>query len=139
MLEDMENSKDLEREDLAMIAKRVKYQLDRLTEEADKYSESMCEDYEYFFRWYAESMYKVQLQLSEFRKLRAVVGTGSLSDVRQYLENKVKNITYDLLNSSPRLNSISATTSLAHTFEVEVKQEIREKFLNYLNSMETAE
>lgn len=132
-------TKDLEKEDLAMIAKRVKYQLDRLTEEADKYSESMCEDYEYFFRRYAEPMYKVQLQLAEYRKLRAVVGTGSLGDVRQYLENKVKNITYDLLNDSPRLSSIHATMSLAHTFDVEVKQEIRDKFLNYLNSMETTE
>ena len=77
------------------------------------------------------------LQLSEYQKLRAVVLTGSLDEVRQYLENKVKNITYDLLNGSPRLSSTSATTSLAHTFEVETKQEIRENFLNYLNTMET--
>ena len=132
-----ETKKDLEKEDLAMIAKRVKHQIDRLAKEAVNYSQRMNEDYEYFFRWYSESMYKVMLQLSEYQKLRAVVLTGSLDEVRQYLENKVKNITYDLLNGSPRLSSTSATTSLAHTFEVEVKQEIRENFLNYLNTMET--
>ncbi len=132
-----ETMKDLEKEDLAMIAKRVKHQIDRLAKEAVNYSQRMNEDYEYFFRWYSESMYKVMLQLSEYQKFRAVVLTGSLDEVRQYLENKVKNITYDLLNGSPRLSSTSATTSLAHTFEVEVKQEIRENFLHYLNSMET--
>lgn len=132
-----ETMKDLEKEDLAMIAKRVKHQIDKLAKEAVNYSQRMNEDYEYFFRWYSESMYKVMLQLSEYQKLRAVVLTGSLDEVRQYLENKVKNITYDLLNGSPRLSSTSATTSLAHTFEVEVKQEIRENFLNCLNTMET--
>ena len=132
-----ETMKDLEKEDLAMIAKRVKHQIDKLAKEAVNYSQRMNEDYEYFFRWYSESMYKVMLQLSEYQKLRAVVLTGSLDEVRQYLENKVKNITYDLLNGSPRLSSTSATTSLAHTFEVETKQEIRENFLNYLNTMET--
>lgn len=133
----MENFKDFEKEDLMMIAKRVKFQIEYLTEEVDNCSKRMNEDYEYFFRWNAESMYKAQLQLSEYRKLREVILTGSLNDVRQYLENKVKNITYDLLNGSPRLSSTSATTSLAHTFKVEVKQEIRENFLNYLNSMKT--
>ena len=132
-----ETMKDLEKEELAMIAKRVKHQIDNLAKEAVNYSQRMNEDYEYFFRWYSESMYKVMLQLSEYQKLRAVVLTGSLDEVRQYLENKVKNITYDLLNGSPRLSSTSATTSLAHTFEVETKQEIRENFLNYLNTMET--
>ena len=113
-----ETMKDLEKEDLATIAKRVKHQIDRLAKEAVNYSQRMTEDYEYFFRWYSESMYKVMLQLSEYQKLRAVVLTGSLDEVRQYLENKVKNITYDLLNGSPRLSSTSATTRLAHKHEV---------------------
>lgn len=55
---------DLEQEDLAMIAKRVKHRIDGLTKEADNYSKRMNEDYEYFFRWYSECMYKVQRQLS---------------------------------------------------------------------------
>lgn len=132
-----ETMKDLEKEDLAMIAKRVKYQLDRLTEEADNYSKRMNEDYVYFFRWYSECMYKVQLQLSEYQKLRAVVLTGSLDEVRQYLENKVKNITYDLLNGRKRLNSPNEIIKLVYTLDLELEQQVREEFIDYLESMKT--
>lgn len=49
---------------------------------------------------HAEDMYKVQLELSEYRKLKAVVNSGSLEDIRSYLVNKVNNITNTLLGEN---------------------------------------
>ena len=60
------------------VAERVKCRIDGLLEEADNYTRIMNEDYESFFMDHAEDMYKVQLELSEYRKLKAVVSSGSL-------------------------------------------------------------
>lgn len=132
-----ETMKELEKDDLAMIAKRVKHQIDDLTKKADNYSLGMNEDYEYFFRWHSEEMYKVQRQLSEYRKLRAVIGTGERVEVVKYLENKIMNITNDLLNGRQRLNSASEIRNLAYALDLEAGQQIREKLIDYLESMKT--
>lgn len=132
-----ETMKELEKDDLAMIAKRVKHQIDDLTKKADNYSLGMNENYEYFFRWYSEEMYKVQRQLSEYRKLRAVIGTGERVEVVKYLENKIMNITNDLLNGRQRLNSTSEIRNLAYALDLEVGQQIREELIDYLESMKT--
>lgn len=128
---------DLEQEDLAMIAKRVKHRIDSLTKEADNYSKRMNEDYEYFFRWYSECMYKVQRQLSVYRQLRAVVGTGKLTAVRQYLETQVAKFTNDLLNGRQRLDSPNEIIKLVYTLDLELEQQVREEFIDYLESMKT--
>ena len=56
--ETMENEKAV-KETLAMIADQAKARIDRCVEEADKYTKEMNEDYEHFFCWYSEDMYKV--------------------------------------------------------------------------------
>ena len=100
------------------VAERVKCRIDGLLEEADNYTRIMNEDYESFFMDHAEDMYKVQLELSEYRKLKAVVSSGSLEDIRSYLVNKVNNITNTLLGEKLRLNTTGATTQLAHILEL---------------------
>lgn len=124
---------ELTKKKLDFIAERVKFHINNLVEKADKYTASMNEDYEYFFRWYAEDMYKAQLELSEYRKLSAVVNTGNMVAIETYLRNKIRNFTDDLLGGSLRLSSASVTASLAHTFAVEVKQRLRERFVGYLD------
>lgn len=119
---------ELLKKKLDFVARSVKFHIQELVVEADKYTKSMNEDYEYFFRWYAEDMYKVQLELSEYRKLNAVVNTEDIVATGTYLRNKIQNFTDDLLGGSLRLCSTSATTSLAHTFATEVKQRLRERF-----------
>jgi len=128
--------RELSKKKLDFVAKSVKFHIHELEAEADKYTMSMNEDYEYFFRWYAEDMYKVQLELSEYRKLNAVVNTEDVVATETYLRNKIRNFTDDLLGGSLRLCSTSATTSLAHTFAVEVKQRMRERFAGLLDRFE---
>ena len=78
-------------------------------------------------------MYKVQLELSEYRKLKAVVSSGSLEDIRSYLVNKVNNITNTLLGEKLRLNTTGATTQLAHILELEFIRDLRSKFIMFLD------
>lgn len=127
---------ELQKKKLDFVDKSVKFHINELVAEADKYTRSMNEDYEYFFRWYAEDMYKVQLELSEYRKLNAVVNTEDVVATETYLRNKIRNFTDDLLGGSLRLCSTSATHSLAHTFAVEVKQRLRERFASLLDRFE---
>lgn len=115
------------------VAERVKCRIDGLLEEADNYTRIMNEDYESFFMDHAEDMYKVQLELSEYRKLKAVVSSGSLEDIRSYLVNKVNNITNTLLGEKLRLNTTGATTQLAHILELEFIRDLRSKFIMFLD------
>lgn len=115
------------------VAERVKSRIDGLLEEADNYTRIMNEDYESFFMDHAEDMYKVQLELSEYRKLKAVVNSGSLEDIRSYLVNKVNNITNTLLGEKLRLNTTGATTQLAHILELEFIRDLRSKFIMFLD------
>ena len=107
------------------VAERVKSRIDGLLEEADNYTRIMNEDYESFFMDHAEDMYKVQLELSEYRKLKAVVSSGSLEDIRSYLVNKVNNITNTLLGEKLRLNT--------HILELEFIRDLRSKFIMFLD------
>ena len=115
------------------VAERVKSRIDGLLEEADNYTRIMNEDYESFFMDHAEDMYKVQLELSEYSKLKAVVSSGSLEDIRSYLVNKVNNITNTLLGEKLRLNTTGATTQLAHILELEFIRDLRSKFIMFLD------
>ena len=115
------------------VAERVKCRIDGLLEEADNYTRIMNEDYESFFMDHAEDMYKVQLELSEYRKLKAVVSSGSLEDIRSYLVNKVNNITNTLLGEKLRLNTTGATTQLAHILELEFIRDLLSKFIMFLD------
>ena len=128
----MENQETM-RKKQEFVAERVKSRIDGLLEEADNYTRIMNEDYESFFMDHAEDMYKVQLELSEYRKLKAVVNSGSLEDIRAYLVNKVKDITDTLLGGHLRLNSSSTTVCLAHTLELEVLRDLRGKFIMFLD------
>ena len=57
--ETMENEKAV-KECLDMIATQVKVWINSCVAEADEYTRDMNEDYEHFFCWHSEDMYKVQ-------------------------------------------------------------------------------
>lgn len=95
----------------------------------------MNEDYEYFFRWYAEDMYKVQLELFYYRELQRMVNTDNLCRVLSYLEVKVREFTDELLMGGLRQHSTSSATNLAHTLKLEVKQQLRERFQVLMNGI----
>ena len=67
----------------------VKTHIDDLVRQADKYTKDMNEDFEHFFCWYAEDMYKTQRELSCYRALKVVLSAGSHDDVKLYMESKI--------------------------------------------------
>lgn len=78
----------------------VKTHIDDLVRQADKYTKDMNEDFEHFFCWYAEDMYKTQRELSCYRALKVVLSAGSHDDVKLYMESKINSLTDSLLTGS---------------------------------------
>lgn len=125
----------MEMDKLNAIVSRNKARINALVMKADTYTKEMNEDYEYFFHWHSEDMYKIQLRLTYYRGLQAVANMGNLDDLKTYLTNTTNRLTSDLLNGSLRSRSTSASTNIAFTLELEVKQEVREKYQTMLNDI----
>lgn len=123
----MENEKAV-KESMDMIAVQVKVRIGSCVEEADKYTKEMNEDYEHFFCWYSEDMYKVQLRLKIYRELQKVVNDGSLCETFGWLNHTVERFTDDLLCGSVQNHSTNASFNTAHLLDREVKQQIVREF-----------
>lgn len=117
----------------------VKNRINSLVEEADKYTKDMNEDYEHFFCWYAEDMYKVQRELACYRALNKVLAVSSHEETKTYIENSISSLTDSLLTGSMRRNSTSSASNFAHTLELEVKQGVRERLIMLLGFIERSE
>ncbi len=116
------------KESMDMIAVQVKVRIGSCVEEADKYTKEMNEDYEHFFCWYSEDMYKVQLRLKIYRELQKVVNGGSLCETLGWLNNTVERFTDDLLCGSVQNHSTNASFNTAHLLDKEVKQQMVREF-----------
>ena len=116
------------KESMDMIAVQVKIRIGSCVEEADKYTKEMNEDYEHFFCWYSEDMYKVQLRLKIYRELQKVVNGGSLCETLGWLNNTVERFTDDLLCGSVQNHSTNASFNTAHLLDKEVKQQMVREF-----------
>lgn len=130
----MEKEKEVT-ECLEMIACQVKARINRCTEEADKYTKDMNEDYGHFFCWYSEEMYKVQLRLKIYRELRKVINEGSLCETLGWLNHTVERFTDDLLLGSIQNHSTNVSFNTAHLLELEVKQQAVREFKGMLLSI----
>lgn len=80
----------------------VKTHIDDLVRQADKYTKDMNEDFEHFFCWYAEDMYKTQRELSCYRALKVVLSAGSHDDVKLYMESKINSLTDSSYRKHPQ-------------------------------------
>lgn len=116
------------KESMDMIAVQVKVRIGSCVEEADKYTKEMNEDYEHFFCWYSEDMYKIQLRLKIYRELQKAVNGGSLCETLGWLNHVVEQFTNDLLCGSVQNHSTNACFNTAHLLDREVKQQIVREF-----------
>ena len=116
------------KESLAMIASQVKVWISGCVEEADEYTRDMNEDYEHFFCWHSEDMYKVQLRLKIYRELQKIVNGGSLCETLGWMNHTVEHFTDDLVFGSIQSHNTNASFNTAHLLELEVKQETIKKY-----------
>ena len=123
----MENEKAV-KESLDMIASQVKVWISGCVEEADEYTRDMNEDYEHFFCWHSEDMYKVQLRLKIYRELQKIVNGGSLCETLGWMNHTVEHFTDDLIFGSIQSHNTNAPSNTAHLLELEVKQETIKKY-----------
>lgn len=128
----MENEKAV-KENLNMIASQVKARINRCVEEADKYTKDMNEDYEHFFCWYSEDMYKIQLRLKIYRELQKVVNGGSLCSTLGWMNHTVEHFTDDLLCGPIQNHSTNSSFNTARLLELEVKQQVAREFKTMLS------
>lgn len=110
----------------------VKNKIVVLESEVERYAKDMNEDYVHFFCWNAENMYKTQFQLTEYRRLRFVIARENIEELKTYLTNKIESFTNDLLARNIRRFSNIETANIAHSLELESKQQLRQKFEKYL-------
>ena len=120
------------KECLDMIASQVKARINRCVEEADKYTKDMNEDYEHFFCWHSEDMYKVQLRLKIYRELQKVVNGGSLCETLGWMNHTVEHFTDDLVFGPIQIHNTNASSNTAHLLRLEVKQEMIKVFRSML-------
>lgn len=133
-------TKNEAKECLDMIASQVRARISHCVEEADEYARDMNEDYEHFFCWHSEDMYKVQLRLKIYRELQKVVNGGSLCETLGWLNHTVEHFTDDLVFGSIQSHNTNASFNTAHLLELEVKQQVVREFkmmLTHINNGDT--
>lgn len=124
------------KENLGFIAHHVSYRIKSYVEQADGYTLKMNEDFEYFYRWYSEDMYKIQLFLKHYRKLKEVVNGGDLKEVFNFMMAELKRIEKRLLESQLHQSSSSQASNIAFVFELEVEQKMRQEYMSIIHNIE---
>lgn len=125
-----------EKETLNNIARHLGYRINSYVNRADGYTLKMNEDFEYFYRWYSEDMYKIQLFLKYYRKLKEVVNEENLKEVLNFLKGEVERIEKRLLESQLHQSSSSQASNIAFVFELEVEQQMRQEYLSMIHNIE---
>jgi len=91
----------------------------------EKYALKMNEDYEYFFRWYGDDMYKAQVNLKAVRELRPMTSWDDLDKIKTWLGNYIENIERTLVEGSQYPTSSSIMANVAETLQLVASQELR--------------
>lgn len=114
---------------LAMLASHVDDMVEVLTDEMAKYGEDMNHDYEHFFTWYAEDMYKAHVECRYYLQLQAFLrNCPDKREVYAYLAKHSNAISDELIDGVLQLHSTSQAANLARTLELEAKQKVRREF-----------
>ncbi len=92
----------------------------------------MNEDYEYFFRWYADDRYKAVLNLESLKSMREIAYWDDLEKVSKSLENHIKNIELNLLEGTITPTSSNVMMNVADMLKRVAMQELRGDIQNLL-------
>jgi hypothetical protein len=92
----------------------------------EKYALGMNEDYEYFFRWHGDDMYKAQVNLKAIREMRPMTSWDDPDKIETWLSNHIDNIERTLIEGSQYPTSTSIMQNVAETLRRVALQEIRE-------------
>lgn len=99
--------------------------LRRYEKKVEKYALEMNEDYEYFFRWHSDEMYKAQVNLMTVRELRPMTSLDDLDKIKTCLSNHIGNIEHTLIEGSQTPSSTSMMMNVAEVLKRVAMQEMR--------------
>lgn len=99
--------------------------LRRYERKVEKYALKMNEDYEYFFRWHGDDMYKAQVNLKAIRGLRPATAWDDLEKIKTWLGDHIKSIELTLIDGSQYPTSSSIMHNVAETLSRMAQQELR--------------
>ena len=91
----------------------------------EKYATEMNEDYEYFFRWHSDEMYKAQVNLMAVRELRPMTSLDDLDKIKTCLGNHIGNIEHTLIEGSQTPSSTNMMMNAAEVLKRVAMQELR--------------
>ncbi len=99
--------------------------LRRYERRVEKYALKMNEDFEYFFRWHGDDMYKAQINLKTIRELRPATGWDDLEKIKTWLSGHIVSIEHTLIDGSQCPTSSSIMHNVAETLSRVAQQELR--------------
>lgn len=111
------------------------FRMNHLESEIKRYKGSFEEDFNYAFKWYAEPMYKSDMELKALCKLANKVKSKSAEDIADMLRNYIERIESDLLDGQLQGMSSSLAMNTAHTWKLEKQQQLRAMFIRWKNCM----
>lgn len=120
-----ETKKMAKQEILEIFKDEYKSVLRKYERNVEKYALKMNEDYEYFFRWYGDDMYKAQVNLKAVRELRPMTSWDDLDKIKTWLGNYIENIERTLVEGSQYPTSSSIMANVAETLQRVASQELR--------------
>ena len=92
----------------------------------------MQDDYVRFFRYHADVLYKVCLQLKEYRQLQELINSGRPADVVEYMLTTAECITYDLLNGPTLIYTTNELSKFAYLLRIDVNKNILREYRKLL-------
>lgn len=113
----------------------VESKISRLESIVEQKKKIMQDDYMRFFCFRADALYKVCLQLKEYRQLQELINSGRPADVVEYLLTTAECITYDLLNDSAWMYRANELSMLAYILRIGVKKDILREYRKLLGQV----
>ena len=100
-----------------------------------EYNQQLGKNYLHFFDWHADDLYKACYMDKNYKAIQEAIDTAETpKDIEGYLKRCTLYIEEDLLNGPLVKKSTNPMSNMAHSLEMECKQELL-KDLRYLNRL----
>lgn len=110
----------------------VESKISRLESIVEREKKNMQDDYMRFFCFRADALYKVCLQLKEYRQLQELINSGRPDDVMEYLLGTADGITDGLLNDPTWIYTTNELSNIAYLLRIDVNKDILREYRKLL-------
>ncbi len=95
------------------------------------YNGQLEKNYLYFFGWHADDLYKAHYMNKHYKAIQETIDTAETpKDIEEYLKRCILYVEDDLLNGPLVGRSTGPMSNIAHSLEMECKQQLLKDFQN---------